>query len=149
MKQSRRDTIKRVATAAKAGDSRTSRSRRRAWPAMAARYPDVASAYEALSECVRAAGPLDARDVALVKVSISIGRGSWRSIHAHTRKALEARVDPDALRQVALIALPVAGLAAALDAYRWIDEIIRETQTSGDDRTRRSRRTSGTRSRKT
>lgn len=150
MTQSGRGAIKRSATAANAGGSLRSPShdRRRAWPELAAGYPDVASAYEALSERVRAAGPLDATAVALVKVSISIGRGSWRSTHAHTRKALEARVDPDALRQVALIALPIAGLAAALDAYRWIDETILETQTSGDARKHNPPRTSGTRSRK-
>ena len=47
-------------------------------------------------------------------------------MHAHAKKALRAGADPDALRQVALIALPTIGLPAALDALRWVDESIRE-----------------------
>jgi alkylhydroperoxidase/carboxymuconolactone decarboxylase family protein YurZ len=88
--------------------------------------PAVVDAYERLTQACKASGPLDARDAALVKVSVSVGRGSWRSVHAHARKALEAGVTPEALRHVAVLALPTLGLPAALDALAWIDEIIDE-----------------------
>ena len=39
-----------------------------------------------------------------------------------------AGVDPEALRQIALVALPTIGLPAALDALRWVDESIAESQ---------------------
>jgi 4-carboxymuconolactone decarboxylase len=61
---------------------------------------------------------------------VSVGRGASRTVHAHAKKALRAGADPQALRQVALIALPTIGLGAALDALRWIDESVREA-TSG------------------
>jgi alkylhydroperoxidase/carboxymuconolactone decarboxylase family protein YurZ len=66
---------------------------------------------------------------------VSIGRGSQRTVHAHAKKVLRRGADPDALRQVALISLPTIGLPAALDALRWIDESIDET----DDDRRRTR----------
>jgi AhpD family alkylhydroperoxidase len=99
----------------------------RSWHRLGDRYPSVVAAYDALSEVCREAGPLDAETVALVKLAVSIGRGSQRTVHAHAKKALRRGADPDALRQVALISLPTIGLPAALDALRWIDESVDET----------------------
>lgn len=87
--------------------------------------PDLVHAYESLSAAA-ATGPLDTAAGALVKVALSVGARSDRGVHAHARKAIEAGVAPDALRQVARMAVPVLGLQAALDALRWIDEIIEE-----------------------
>jgi AhpD family alkylhydroperoxidase len=99
----------------------------RSWHRFGDRYPSVVAAYDTLSDVCREAGPLDAATVALVKLAVSIGRGSQRTVHAHAKKALYRGANPDALRQVALIALPTIGLPAALDALRWIDESIDET----------------------
>lgn len=89
-------------------------------------HPDVVEAYERLRAACESAGPLDPRAAALVRLAVSIGRGSSRSVHAHARKALEAGAAPDAVRHVGLLALPTLGLPAGLDAIRWIDEIIEE-----------------------
>lgn len=99
----------------------------RSWERFGERYPEVVSAYDALSDVCRRAGPLDLPTVALVKLAVSIGCGSARTVHAHAKKALRAGVDPDALRQVALAALPTIGLPQALDALQWVEESIRET----------------------
>lgn len=88
--------------------------------------PDVVRHYEELSRAAAAAGPLGTDDIALLKVAMSVARGSWRGVHAHARKALEVGVGPDALRQVAVLAVPAVGLQDALDALRWIDEILEE-----------------------
>jgi alkylhydroperoxidase/carboxymuconolactone decarboxylase family protein YurZ len=98
----------------------------RSWQRLARRYPALAEAYDALSGACRASGPLDADEVAVVKLAISVGRGSERTVHAHARKALQHGAHPDALRQVALAALPTIGLPASLDALAWIDESIAE-----------------------
>ena len=98
----------------------------RSWRQFSKQYPSVVAAYDALSEACRSAGPLDEPAVALVKLAVSVGGRIERTVHAHAKKALHAGVDPDALRQVALIALPTIGLPATLDALRWIDESIRE-----------------------
>jgi 4-carboxymuconolactone decarboxylase len=98
----------------------------KSWHRFGDRYPSVVAAYDALSEVCRQVGPLDSATVALVKLAVSIGRGSQRTVHAHAKKALRHGAEPDALRQVALISLPTIGLPAALDALRWIDESIDE-----------------------
>ena len=100
----------------------------RSWQRLAREYPDVVAAYDTLSEVCRRAGPLDESTVALVKLAVSIGCGAERTVHAHAKKALRAGVDPQALRQVALVALPTVGLPAALDALRWVDESIGEAE---------------------
>lgn len=99
----------------------------RSWERLAEEFPAVVAAYDALSEVCRDAGPLDPATVALVKLAVSVGRGSQRTVHSHTKKALRAGADPGALRQIALVSLPTVGLPAALDALRWIDESIHET----------------------
>ena len=100
--------------------------RPRSWQKFSKQYPSVVAAYDTLSEACRSAGPLDEAAVALVKLAVSVGGRIERTVHAHAKKALRVGVDPDALRQVALIALPTIGLPATLDALRWIDESIRE-----------------------
>lgn len=94
-------------------------------------FPGVSAAYEGLALAAREAGPLDPRSVALVKVALSVGRGSSRGAHAHARKALEAGVRPAELRHLVAVALPTIGLPAALDALRWIDETIEEHAVRG------------------
>jgi 4-carboxymuconolactone decarboxylase len=102
----------------------------RSWQRLERKYPEVVAAYDTLSEVCRQAGPLDESTVALVKLAVSVGCGAERTVHSHAKKALRAGADPDALRQVALVAMPTIGLPAALDALRWVDESIREV----DDR---------------
>jgi AhpD family alkylhydroperoxidase len=100
----------------------------RSWERLAERYPAVVDAYNALSDACRTAGPLDPSTVALVKLAVSVGRGSQRTVHSHAKKALRAGAHPDVLRQVAMVALPTIGLPAALDSLRWIDESIVELE---------------------
>lgn len=97
-----------------------------AWQRLGELTPSLARAYERLSLAAARAGPLDVQQAALLKVALSVGRGSWRGTHAHARKAMESGVRPEDLRHVACLALPVLGLAAALDALRWVEEIIEE-----------------------
>ena len=90
--------------------------------------PEVVEAYEALARATKAAGPLDPVAVALIRLALSVGQRSWRGVHVHARKALEAGATPEAVRQVAVLAVPAVGLHASLDALRWIDEIVAERQ---------------------
>jgi len=103
----------------------------RSWQRLGREYPEVVAAYDTLSEVCRQAGPLDEAAVAIVKLAVSVGCGAERTVHAHAKKALRAGADPDALRQVALVAMPTIGLPAALDALRWVDESIEESRDEG------------------
>ena len=112
--------MKRVITSARAP---------KPWRHVKARYPAVVDAYDALRDACNATGPLDETAITLVKLAVSIGAGANRTVHMHAKKALRAGATPDALRQIALVALPTIGLPAALDALRWVDESIDEAHT--------------------
>lgn len=98
----------------------------RSWTQLGERYPDVVAAYDALSDACRNAGPLDEPTAALIKLAVSVGSRSTRTVHAHAKKALRAGAAPGAVRHVAVIALPTVGLPATLDALKCIDDSIRE-----------------------
>jgi AhpD family alkylhydroperoxidase len=126
--------MKRAIAKRRAPVARPARSRDRlprSWETLARRYPSVVGEYNALSEACRTAGPLDAATVALVKLAVSVGRGSQRTVHSHAKKALRGGASGDALRHVGVLALPTIGLPAALDSLRWIDESIDEFEAAG------------------
>ncbi len=92
------------------------------------KYPDVASAYEMLGDAVHAAGPLDKKTRALIKLGISTGARLEGAVHSHVRKALNAGVKPDELRHAALLALPTIGLPSMMAALSWIDDVLQEAK---------------------
>jgi alkylhydroperoxidase/carboxymuconolactone decarboxylase family protein YurZ len=60
------------------------------------------------------------------KLGVSVGSGFERTVHIHAKKALCTGANPDALRQIVLVAPPTIGLPTAFDALRWVDESIGE-----------------------
>lgn len=91
-----------------------------------ATYPAVIDAYERFGEAVRAAGPLTSKEVALVKLAISIGARMQGSAHAHARKALAQNIDGKALEHVALLAAPTIGFPNMMAALGWVHDVTRE-----------------------
>lgn len=87
-------------------------------------YPAVAKAYEELGDAVHAAGPLDAKTRALVKLGISTGARLEGAVHSHVRKALSAGVTPEEMRQAVLLSLPTIGLPSMMAALSWLDDVI-------------------------
>ncbi|MCX7797810.1 MAG: carboxymuconolactone decarboxylase family protein [Melioribacter sp.] len=87
-------------------------------------YPDIFKAYESLGSVVHAAGPLDEKTRALIKLAISTGARLEGAVHSHTRKALEVGCTPEELRHVVLLSLPTIGFPSMMAALSWIDDII-------------------------
>lgn len=88
------------------------------------RFPDVASAMDALGAATEAAGPIDARTQRLVKLGIAIGGGAEGAVRSNVRKALDLGVDPAELRQTAMLAVTTAGLPAAIAGLQWVEEVL-------------------------
>jgi alkylhydroperoxidase/carboxymuconolactone decarboxylase family protein YurZ len=86
-------------------------------------YPATVEAYERLGKAVHAAGPLDERTRALVKLSVSIGAGLEGAVHAHARKALDAGVRPEELLHAVLLAMPTLGLPPTVRALSWVRDV--------------------------
>ncbi|MCC6317413.1 MAG: carboxymuconolactone decarboxylase family protein [Gemmatimonadaceae bacterium] len=73
------------------------------------------------------AGPLTLREVALVKLAISIGARMEGSAHAHARKALYAGVEPEALEHVVLLSCPTIGFPNMMAARGWVRDVLKES----------------------
>jgi alkylhydroperoxidase/carboxymuconolactone decarboxylase family protein YurZ len=84
----------------------------------------VMKAYEALGEACSEAGPLSERERALVKIGLSTGARLEGGLHSHVRKALEAGVEPEAIRQAVYLALPTLGLPTMMAALTWVEDIL-------------------------
>lgn len=90
---------------------------------LAAEYPDVWEAYADLGEASSAAGPIDGETKRLVKLALAAGSQSEGAVHSHVRRALEEGVDPEKLRQVAVLAIPTIGFPKAIAALSWIEDL--------------------------
>ncbi len=88
------------------------------------RFPDVAQSLDALGRATEAAGGLDERAQRLVKLGIAIGALAEGAVRSNVRKALALGVDPDDIRQAAVLAISTAGFPTAIAATAWIEEVL-------------------------
>jgi 4-carboxymuconolactone decarboxylase len=85
-------------------------------------------AYEKLGEACAESGPLTERERALVKIGLSTGARLEGGLHSHVRKALEAGLEPEAIRQAVYLALPTLGLPTMMAAATWVEDVLGERQ---------------------
>ena len=76
-----------------------------------AEYPEAMTAFRELADRLHTAGPLSQRELRLAKLGIAIGRESEGGVRSHARKALAESMEPEAVRQVALLAITTAQLS--------------------------------------
>lgn len=86
-------------------------------------YPDVWDAYADLGKACSEAGPIDGETKRLVKLALAVGTQSEGAVHSHVRRGLEEGVDPEALRHVAMLAVPTLGFPEGVAALSWIDDL--------------------------
>ncbi|AMD00783.1 MULTISPECIES: carboxymuconolactone decarboxylase family protein [Halomonas] len=86
-------------------------------------YPEVWQAFASLGKACAEAGPLDARTRRLVKLALAVGSGSEGAVHSHMRRAMDEGIEPEALKQVAMLAIPTLGLPGGVAALTWIEDI--------------------------
>lgn len=98
---------------------------------MHADYPDLMQSYESFGKAAKQAGPLSQREVALVKLAISLGAGLEGASHSHCRKALEAGCCADDLRHVAVVSAPTIGFPTMMRAKSWVEDVIDKQQSDG------------------
>lgn len=95
---------------------------------MHAEHSEYMQAYEALGKAARESGPLSAREVALVKLGISIGAGLEGAAHSHCRKALQGGCTPDDLTHVAMLSAPTIGFPPMMRAKSWVEDVIEKQE---------------------
>ena len=88
------------------------------------KHPELVAAYEALGEACRAAGPLDAKTAALVKLGIALGAGLEGATHSAARKAVEAGCTASDLLHAALLATTTLGFPAMMRGRGWVMDVV-------------------------
>ncbi len=89
-------------------------------------YPDVWEAYSDLGEAAAGAGPIDDETKRLVKLGLAVASQSEGAVHSHVRRGLEEGIEPAALKQVAILAIPTVGFPQAMAALSWIEDLTDE-----------------------
>ena len=92
----------------------------------AKQYPELLSLYEKMNKTARSSGPMTDREVALVKLAMSVAAGLEGTVGSHTRKAAEMGVDQESMEQVALLALPTMGFTSMMKAWKRIGSTMDE-----------------------
>lgn len=104
---------------------------------VAGAYPELWRAFAALGEACAGAGPIAGRELRLVKLALAIGARSEGGTHSHARRAMAEGIPAEALRQVALLAIPTLGFPRAVAALTWIEDVTdpgkRERRERGGD----------------
>jgi alkylhydroperoxidase/carboxymuconolactone decarboxylase family protein YurZ len=90
---------------------------------VADQYPEVWDAYAELGRACAEAGPLDDRTRRLVKLALAVGARSEGAVHSHVRRAADEGIEPEALKQVAMLAIPTLGLPTGVAALTWIEDL--------------------------
>jgi alkylhydroperoxidase/carboxymuconolactone decarboxylase family protein YurZ len=87
-------------------------------------HPEVVRSYEALGDAVRAAGPLEGKTLALVKLALALGSGLEGGAHSAVRKAIEAGCTREELLHVALLGTTTMGFPAMMRARSWVLDVL-------------------------
>ncbi len=82
-------------------------------------FPDLATAHDAMTDAALAAGPLDAKTCALVKIGIALGAGLESAVKSHVRRASEAGAMPAEIEQAILLAMTTVGFPRTVAAWSW------------------------------
>ncbi|WP_254769072.1 carboxymuconolactone decarboxylase family protein [Salinilacihabitans rarus] len=89
-------------------------------------HPEVWERYADLGEACSDAGPIDDETKRLVKLALAVGAQSEGGVHSHVRRGLDDGVDPEALEQVAILAITTLGFPQAMAALSWIADLTED-----------------------
>ncbi|MBK7745657.1 MAG: carboxymuconolactone decarboxylase family protein [Candidatus Obscuribacter sp.] len=87
-------------------------------------YPDLFQAYEELGKQASVAGPLDKKQIALIKLGIACGAKMEGAVHSHCRRSLEAGASPDEVRHAVLLTVTTLGFPSMMACLSWVDEVL-------------------------
>lgn len=86
------------------------------------KFPDLGAAHEAVGRATDAAGPLDAKACALIKIGICIGAGLESALRSHVRRAMHHGATPIEIEQAILLAMNTVGFPRTVAAWKWAQQ---------------------------
>ncbi len=91
------------------------------------RFPKLAEAWSLIGEGGRE-GPLNAKNIRLSKLAISIGAMREGAVHSNIRKAIAEGISREEIEQVVSLAASTIGLPATAAVYTWTQDKTGENQ---------------------
>lgn len=85
-------------------------------------YPAVWSAHESLGIETAGAGPLNERDIQLIKLAVSASQGMETSFKTHAKKALRLGASTAEIEHAIIQILPMVGMGKMMMAMKWYRE---------------------------
>lgn len=86
------------------------------------RYPELGRAHEQTARAVEAAGPLDAKTLALIKIGICVGAGLESALRSHVRRAMQHGASEVEIEQAILLGMNTVGFPGTVAAWCWAHE---------------------------
>ena len=86
------------------------------------KYPALGRAHENIATAVEAAGPLDAKTLALIKIGICVGAGLESALRSHVRRATQHGATPVEIEQAILLGMNTVGFPRTVAAWSWAQE---------------------------
>jgi len=87
-------------------------------------YPDYLEAVETLGKTIRQVGPLNEQTAHLVQLAAAAATRSEGAVHSHTRRALEAGAEPEAIVHSILLLTSTIGFPNVVAALSWAEDVI-------------------------
>jgi len=92
------------------------------YKAFVAKHPELGRAHESVAAAVEAAGPLDAKTLALIKIGVCIGAGLESALRSHVRRAMQHGATEQEIEQAILLGMNTVGFPRTVAAWSWAQE---------------------------
>jgi len=90
------------------------------------KFGKVLDAHQQLGQMLADAGPLDAKQIELIKLAAAAATQSEGSVHSHTKRALQAGASPDEIYHTLILLISTVGFPTAAAALSWAREILED-----------------------
>ena len=88
------------------------------------KYPELAGAYKDLGSAAINAGPLDRKQVELVKIGVSLGARMESAVRSHCRKAIEAGATEEEIKHAVLCSVTTVGFPTMMAGLKWVTDAL-------------------------
>lgn len=97
------------------------------------RFPELGAAHEAVGKAANAAGPLDAKTCALIKIGICMGGGLESALKSHVRRAVHLGATTEEIEQAIVLAMNTVGFPRTVASWQWAQQQFRRDATDAEE----------------
>ncbi len=90
------------------------------------RFPGLNEAHQQTGAALDAAGPLDARTRALIKIGICVGAGLESALKSQVRRGLEAGLNSEEIEHALVLGMNTVGFPKTVAAWQWARKVLKD-----------------------